>query len=140
MSEGGTTGGGAAGSKASDVLKRRGDRKGKLGRSLERGSPRAREAEQASEGALEEVGQAVPGDDDQGERGREETPERRRAGKRPEKPVRITVDLDPELHRFLKGFAFEREAKGTEVVRTLLEMLRHDPGLAEELGRRLDGP
>ncbi len=139
MSEGGTTGGGAAGSKASDVLKRRGDRKGKLGRSLERGSPREREAEQAGEAALE-LGGAVSGDDDQDARGREEAPERRRAGKRPEKPVRITVDLDPEMHRFLKGFAFEREAKGTEVVRTLLEMLRHDPGLAEELGRRLDGP
>ncbi len=139
MSEGGTTGGGAAGSKASDVLKRRGDRKGKLGRSLERGSPRAREAGQTSEGAPEEVGRAVPEDDDQGERGREEAPGRRRAV-RPEKPVRITVDLDPELHRFLRGFAFEREAKGTEVVRALLDMLRHDPGLAEELGRRLDGP
>ena len=137
MSEGGNTGGG---SKASDVLKRRGDRKGKLGRSLERGSPRAREAKQAGEEALEEVGRAILGDDDQGERGREEATERRRVGRRPEKPVRITVDLDPELHRFLKGFAFEREAKGTEVVRTLLEMLRHDPGLAEELGRRLDGP
>ncbi len=137
MSEGGNTGGGG---KASDVLKRRGDRKGKLGRSLERGSPRARQAEQAGEEALEEVGGAVSGDDDQSARGWEETPERRRAGKRPEKPVRITVDLDPELHRFLKGFAFEREAKGTEVVRMLLEMLRHDPGLAKELGRRLDGP
>lgn len=136
MSEGGDKGGGG---KASDVLKRRGDRKGKLGRSLERGSPRAREAEQAGGGALEEVGGAIFGDDDQGARGREAT-ERRRAGRRPEKPVRITVDLDPELHRFLKGFAFEREAKGTEVVRTLLEMLRHDPGLAEDLGRRLDGP
>ena len=139
MSEGGTTGGEAAGSKASDVLKRRGDRKGKLGRSLERGSPRAREAEQRlGEEALEEVGGAASGDDDQGARGRE-APERRRAGKRPEKPVRITVDLDPELHRFLKGFAFEREAKGTEVVRTLLEMLRHDLGMAEELDHRLNG-
>ena len=127
MSEGGNTG--AAG-RASDVLKRRGDRKGKLGRSLERGSPRARGAEE------QQPGEPPEPDDRASSSG---APARRRVP-RPEKPVRITVDLDPELHRFLKGFAFEREAKGTEVVRALLEMLRQDPGLAEELGRRLDGP
>lgn len=126
MSEDANTGGG---SKASEVLKRRGDRKGKLERSLERGSPRAREAEQQTEG-----GRPDPGD----RTASSTAPERRRTA-RPEKPVRITVDLDPEMHRFLKGFAFEREAKGTEVVRALLEMLRQDPGLAEELDRRLDG-
>ncbi len=125
MSEGGNTGGG----RASDVLKRRGDRKGKLGRSLERGSPRARGAEQ-------QPGEGTPDPDDQA--ASSGAPGRRRAV-RPEKPVRITVDLDPELHRFLRGFAFEREAKGTEVVRALLEMLRRDPELAEELDRRLDG-
>ncbi len=131
MSEGGNKGAAAGGgSKASDVLKRRGDRKGKLGRSLERGSPRAREAEQQAEGVVPEADDQAPSST---------APERWRTV-RLEKPVRITVDLEPELHRFLKGFAFEREAKGTEVVRALLEILRHDPGLSEELGRRLDGP
>ena len=41
-----------------------------------------------------------------------------------EKKVRITVDLDPEMHRFLKIYALERGMKMSEVVRELIEELR----------------
>jgi len=40
------------------------------------------------------------------------------------KKVRITVDLDPEMHRFLKIYAAERGLKVSEVVRGLIEGLR----------------
>jgi len=41
----------------------------------------------------------------------------------PKKKVRITVDLDPEMHRFLKVYAAERGMKVSEVVRKLIEGL-----------------
>jgi len=40
------------------------------------------------------------------------------------KKVRITVDLDPEMHRFLKVYAAERGMKVSEVVRGLIEKLK----------------
>lgn len=39
------------------------------------------------------------------------------------KPVRITVDLDPELHRFLKVYAAKHGVTVSEVVRQLIEQL-----------------
>ena len=53
------------------------------------------------------------------------------------KPVRLTVDLDPELHRFLKLYAVDAGAKGSEVVRALLEELRDEPGLSERVLERI---
>ena len=44
----------------------------------------------------------------------------------PRKKVRITVDLDPEMHRFLKIYAAERGMKVSEVVRGLIEGLREE--------------
>jgi len=40
------------------------------------------------------------------------------------KKVRITVDLDPEMHRFLKVYAAERGMKLSEVVRELILQLQ----------------
>ena len=39
------------------------------------------------------------------------------------KKVRITVDLDPEMHRFLKVYAAERGMKVSEVVRGLINSI-----------------
>jgi len=39
------------------------------------------------------------------------------------KKVRITVDLDPEMHRFLKVYAAERGMKVSEVIRNLINDL-----------------
>lgn len=54
------------------------------------------------------------------------------------KPVRITVDLDPTLHRFLKTYSLDADAKGATVVRALLEELRDDPKLSERVRDRMD--
>ena len=57
---------------------------------------------------------------------------------RPEKPVRFTLDLDREHHRFLKTYAAEIEAKGAaEVMRALLDELRDDPELAARVRARV---
>lgn len=49
---------------------------------------------------------------------------------RPSKPVRFTLDLAPDLHRFLKRFATEAEVDAAPVMRVLLALLRDDPELA----------
>ena len=56
---------------------------------------------------------------------------------RPAKPVRITVDLDADRHRFLRDFAYREEARGTEVVRALLDELGSDADLVERVRDRL---
>jgi len=53
---------------------------------------------------------------------RQAPPERQR-------PVRITVDLVPELHAFLKGWAQERGIAEADVIRQLVRELRDDATL-----------
>ena len=61
-----------------------------------------------------------------------------RRRERPEKPVRITVDLDAGRHRFLRDFAYREDARGTEIVRALLDELGSDENLVERVRIRLD--
>jgi hypothetical protein len=57
---------------------------------------------------------------------------------RPEKPVRFTLDLDREHHRFLKTYTTEIEARGAaEVMRALLDELRDDTELAARVRARV---
>lgn len=51
--------------------------------------------------------------------------------------VRITVDLDPELHRLLKIYALEQGVRGSEVLRALLEQLSSDSELQKSIRQRL---
>jgi hypothetical protein len=46
-----------------------------------------------------------------------------------QRPVRITVDLVPELHAFLKGWAQDHDIVAADVVRQLVRELRDDPAL-----------
>ena len=61
-------------------------------------------------------------------------PPRRRGGQR----VRITVDLDREVHRGLRLFAVEADTDASEVVRLLLDRLLRDPGFAEQVRSELE--
>ena len=52
--------------------------------------------------------------------------------------VRLTVDLDPELHRSLRMFALHERADASEVVRALLQLL-DDPVVRRSVAEALHG-
>lgn len=101
-----------------------GGKASKFARSLERGGAAPRQGETLEEGS--ETSAVEP------------QPEGRPRGRqRPEKPVRITVDLDADRHRFLRRYAADEGVRGTEVVRGLLTLLEEDPELADRLSERM---
>lgn len=108
-----------------------GGKASRFARSLERGGASAArelapEAEEAPQ-KTEQPPAPEPGRASRSSRGRQ----------RPEKPVRITVDLDADRHRFLRRYAADEGVRGTEVVRGLLTLLEDDPELAERLSQQL---
>lgn len=94
--------------------------RGQLGRGSERSQPEKEQIEETNPKAHDESGRSG-GSDNGGT----------------EKPRRITVDLDAERHRVLREFAFSERTKGTEVLRGLLDMLRDQPEVANELRERI---
>lgn len=65
---------------------------------------------------------------------------RRRIGRPPTKPermVRVSVDLPRPSHKYLRDFAYDAESDGMSVMRALLEELRQDEDLAERVLNRL---
>ncbi len=107
--------------KASEVLRRRGERTSKLQRVIDRGSPRS----QAEDRAEEETALQSAGAAHKPEEGR------------PAKPIRITVDLNAQQHRFLREYCLNTGTKGTAVLRALLSELAEDQELRSRLTQRL---
>jgi hypothetical protein len=100
-------------SRASEILRRRGDRTSKLQRTIDRGSQRFQAEDATEETAIQE---------EQG---------------RPAKPIRITVDLNAQQHRFLREYCLNTGTKGTAVLRGLLSELAEDEELRHRLIQRL---
>jgi hypothetical protein len=53
------------------------------------------------------------------------------------KPVRISVDLPKEQHKFLRRFALDADVDGMRIVRALLSELEEDTRLAQRVRDRL---
>jgi hypothetical protein len=67
---------------------------------------------------------------------------RRRTGRprtKPDRMVRVSVDLPRPDHKFLRDFAYDAESDGMSVMRALLEEMRGDEELAERVLNRLAG-
>ena len=67
---------------------------------------------------------------------------RRKTGRpraKPERMVRVSVDLPRPSHRYLRDFAYDAESDGMSVMRALLEEMREDEGLADRVLDRLAG-
>jgi hypothetical protein len=54
------------------------------------------------------------------------------------RPTRITVDLAPGLHEFLRGYARARGAAAADVNRELIRQLRTDPDLSDRVTAELE--
>lgn len=50
-----------------------------------------------------------------------------------QKPIRITLDLDPQQHRFLKYFSIQNGIPSAMTMRCLLYMLETDINLAQRV-------
>ena len=107
--------------KASEILRRRGDRTSKLQKVLDRGSPQSQADDAAGEKPVVQGGAAT------------QTPQEGR----PAKPIRITVDLNAHQHRYLREYCLNTGTKGTAVLRGLLAELAEDPELRQRLTQRL---
>jgi hypothetical protein len=67
---------------------------------------------------------------------------RRKTGRprtKPNRMVRVSVDLPRTSHKYLRDFAYDAESDGMSVMRALLEEMRDDEDLAERVLDRLSG-
>lgn len=131
MSEKQRNGGKKGGTRASEVLNRRQERlraTTERGGSVTHGDQADADRSTETDASVGRTGAEAPASTTTGRR------------RRPVKPVRITVDLDPERHRFLRQFALDADAKGTAVLRGLLDLLSEDEALAERLRAKIEGP
>ncbi len=119
----------------------------KLSRGLTRETPATRTQEAPAAAAAEAGPERSPGAGGSGGEAVQEAAEttteerpRRRIGRPPTKPermVRVSVDLPRPSHKYLRDFAYEAESDGMSVMRALLEEMRQDEDLAERVLNRL---
>jgi len=65
---------------------------------------------------------------------------RRKTGRprtKPDRMVRVSVDLPRPSHKYLRDFAYDAESDGMSVMRALLEEMRGDEDLADRVLDRL---
>lgn len=117
----------------------------KLSRGLTRETPATRAQEAPEEAGPERSPVATEG---RGEAVQEAAatatqnrPQRRtgRPKTKPDRMVRVSVDLPRPDHKYLRDFAYDAESDGMSVMRALLEEMRDDGDLAERVLDRLAG-
>ncbi len=115
----------------------------KLSRGLTRETPATR-AQEAPQDAAPEQSQDAEGGGEEVQEAAVATitqePPRRRTGRprtKPDRMVRVSVDLPRPDHKFLRDFAYDAESDGMSVMRALLEEMRGDEELAERVLDRL---
>ncbi len=87
-------------------------------------------AAESGRGAAQEAAAATAtAERPQGRMGRPKT--------KPDRMVRVSVDLPRPDHKYLRDFAYDAESDGMSVMRALLKELRQDEGLAERVLDRL---
>ncbi len=109
----------------------------KLSRGLARETPATRAASDAVEGSPKENSH------DWGEGATLDGAAATRRGRprtKPEKMVRVSVDLPRPDHKYLRDFAYDAESDGMSVMRALLQLMRSDEDLAERVLDHLEGP
>ena len=117
---------------------------------LSRGLTRETPATRAQEGPEQAGPRRSPGAEDDGGGGVQEAaattttqkhPQRRtgRPRTKPDRMVRVSVDLPRPDHKFLRDFAYDAESDGMSVMRALLEEMRGDEDLAKRVLDRLGG-
>lgn len=121
----------------------------KLSRGLARETPATRASEPKTQPeAAVEVGSGTSAEAGGGEEGRQTTAAdaqerpRRRTGRprtKPDRMVRVSVDLPRPDHKYLRDFAYDAESDGMSVMRALLEEMRDDEELAERVADRVTG-
>lgn len=87
--------------------------------------------------------EAAAGSDAVGETSTSEKPARGKRGRppspKPERLVRVSVDLPRSRHKFLRDFAYDAETDGMSVMRALLIEMADDPNLQARVRSRLGG-
>lgn len=118
----------------------------KLSRGLTRETPatRAQEAPAETRSERSPGARGSGGEANQGAAVTTATQERprRKTGRprtKPDRMVRVSVDLPRPDHKFLRDFAYDAESDGMSVMRALLEEMREDEDLAERVLDRLAG-
>ena len=112
----------------------------KLSRGLTRETPATR-AQVAAEGEPEKP--ELDGGEGTRDTAAETAPReraRRRTGRprtKPDRMVRVSVDLPRPSHKYLRDFAYDAESDGMSVMRALLEEMRENEDLAERVLDRL---